>query len=687
MKRFLLCTAVALAAVTTAQPQSAHDHADGWAPLPASGDTIGTGSTDEHPALYYLTGDTRLEADLVIADSAAVTLCLNGYQLTGTGQNPVIRVRSARLTVCDCREGSDAPECQHPYYKNGEGLFVFDDGTDEWDSQHAAAEDTGVIAGGVITGGWSEGPDSIYCCGGGIDLRWGSLTLESGTIAGNRANSAINTEYTGGGGISLYEGETVINGGQVAGNTSAARGGGIYAAGSLTLNGGRIWGNQAYQGGGIFTSSQAGVVVMNGGEVADNTADRDGGGVMAYLLSRFTLNDGLIAGNMADGNGGGLYASQTTSCSLNGGVVMNNNGLFGSGVMVAAGDFFTVTGGIIADNVTPPEYQLWGTGNIYIGRYTGTFMGLSVTGGYIGSIEVNGTFGNHIIEGGFFGETPAADLLAEGCITVPVGEGVAGYREGFAHAVYKPDTATAGIVPDFVPGSPVYDRAPIEEGIDFTAGGVPDSLHVLYAHRTDTAAPLAYGLPTDTGTYHITATLLHNDNRRHYGQTPFDITIAKAEWDGERNAEGTVAAGHSDSLALPAIPEGAYYGTPSGDPRILDLRIADGYLHYTGGSGIEPGGSYTLVVPVGEGVNYHIYAIVVQLTGFGTSGVPSADGPSLRITTTGGQLHIAGSDERATVYDLHGRQVYQGFDRTIGLPEGVYMVRVGSEGRKVIVHP
>ena len=153
MKRFLLCTAIALAAVTTAQPQSAHDHADGWTPLPASGDTIGTGSTDEHPALYYLTGDTRLEADLVIADSAAVTLCLNGYQLTGTGQNPVIRVRSARLTVCDCREGSDAPECQHPYYKNGEGLFVFDDGTDEWDSQHAAAEDTGVIAGGVITGG------------------------------------------------------------------------------------------------------------------------------------------------------------------------------------------------------------------------------------------------------------------------------------------------------------------------------------------------------------------------------------------------------------------------------------------------------------------------------------------------------------------------------------------------------
>ena len=593
-------------------------------------------------------------------------------------------MRSARLTVCDCREGSDTPECQHPYYKNGEGLFVFDDGTEEWNSQHAAAEDTGVIAGGVITGGWSEGPDGVYCCGGGIDLRQGSLTLESGAIAGNRATSPSSNAYTGGGGISLYEGEAVINGGQVAGNTSAARGGGIYAAGSLTLNGGRIWGNKAYQGGGIFTSSQAGVVVMNGGEVADNTADWSGGGVMAYLLSQFTLNDGLIAGNMADGSGGGLHASQTQSCILNGGSISNNIGCFGGGVSVAAGDFFAITGGTIVDNVTLPEDQEWDKGDIYINYHDETE--LSVTGGYMGTIEVERTWGNyHIIEGGFFTETPAADLLAEGCITVPVGEGAAGYRESFAVAVYKPDTATAGIVPDFVPGSPVYDRAPIEEGIDFTAGGVPDSLHVLYAHRTDTAAPLAYGLPTDAGTYHITATLLHNDNRRHYGQTPFDITIAKAEWDGERNAEGTVAAGHSGSLALPAIPEGAYYGTPSGDPRILDLRIADGYLHYTGGSGIEPGGSYTLVAPVGEGVNYHIYAIIVQLTGDTANGIQAVAESSLYVAGASGQLHISGSDAQAAVYDLNGRLVYQGFDRIIGLPGGVYIVRVGHEVRKAVV--
>ena len=105
MKQFLLCTAIALVAAMPVSRLDAHDHTDGWMPLPVGGDTIGKGSTEEHPTRYYLTADTRLEKDLVVTDNAVVTLCLNGYQLTGTGQNPVIRVSSAHFTVCDCREG------------------------------------------------------------------------------------------------------------------------------------------------------------------------------------------------------------------------------------------------------------------------------------------------------------------------------------------------------------------------------------------------------------------------------------------------------------------------------------------------------------------------------------------------------------------------------------------------------
>ena len=198
MKQFLLCTAIALVAAMPVSRLDAHDHTDGWMPLPVGGDTIGKGSTEEHPTRYYLTADTRLEKDLVVTDNAVVTLCLNGYQLTGTGQNPVIRVSSAHLTVCDCREESDAPEHQHPYYKNADGLFVFDDGTDEWDSQYEAADNTGVIAGGVITGGRGDWNIDIYSnYGGGINVLRGHLTLESGAIAGNRATSGTRMTIPG----------------------------------------------------------------------------------------------------------------------------------------------------------------------------------------------------------------------------------------------------------------------------------------------------------------------------------------------------------------------------------------------------------------------------------------------------------------------------------------------------------
>ena len=683
MKQFLLCTAIALVAAMPVSRLDAHDHTDGWMPLPVGGDTIGKGSTEEHPTRYYLTADTRLEKDLVVTDNAVVTLCLNGYQLTGTGQNPVIRVSSAHLTVCDCREGSDAPEHQHPYYKNADGLFVFDDGTDEWDSQHAAAEDTGVIAGGVITGGRGDWKIDIYAnYGGGINVLRGHLTLESGAIAGNRATSGNETDYTGGGGISVFEGEVAVNGGQVAGNTSTAQGGGIYAAGYLTLNGGKIWGNKAYQGGGIFTSSQAGVVVMNGGEVSGNTTDWDGGGVMADIKSQFTLNSGLITGNTGRGSGGGIRIDEAKASTINGGTVADNIGKFGCDLSVSCcdGNTITIKGGVIAGNTASSDTFLGK--NIYINYLHYDDAECSVTGGYMGLIDIER---DSVIEGGFFTEPLPSNYLAEGCISIPAGDGVKGYREGFPHAVYKRDTTAAGIAPAIAPGRPVYDQAPIEPGADFTLAGIPDSLYAVYAYRTDTAAPLAYGLPTDAGTHHVTATLLHADGCWHYGQTAFDITIAKAEWTVEKSIGGTVTAGQSDSITLPALPEGAYCGTPTGDPRILNPYIADGHLHYTGSGDIEPGEVYTLVIPVGEGVNYHIFAILVQLTGNGTSGLPSTDGPVLRVTGTHGQLHIAGTTAPVAIYDLHGHRVYQGLARTIDLPAGLYLVHVDGEVRKAAV--
>ena len=450
--------------------------------------------------------------------------------------------------------------------------------------------------------------------------------------------------------------------------------------GHLTLESGAIAGNRATSGN--TTSSQAGVVVMNGGEVSGNTADWDGGGVMAYIQSQFTLNGGLIMGNTGRGSGGGIRISQAKTCTINGGTVADNIGKFGCDLSVSCygGNAITITGGIIAGNTAFSDTYLGK--NIYINGLHDADAECSVTGGYMGLIDIER---DSVIEGGFFTEPLPSNYLAEGCISIPAGDGVAGYREGFPHAVYKRDTTATGIAPTITPGSPVYDQAPIEPGADFTLAGLPDSLYAVYAHRTDMTAPPAYGLPTDAGTHHVTVTLLHADGRWHYGQTPFDITIAKAEWTGEKSIGGTVTAGQSDSIALPALPEGAYCGTPTGDPRILNPYIADGQLHYTGSGDIEPGEVYTLVVPVGEGVNYHIFAILVQLTGGVPSGLPSTDGSALRVTGTHGQLHVSGSEASIAVYDLNGKVVYQGFDRVINLPGGMYVVRVGHEVRKAVV--
>ena len=303
----------------------------------------------------------------------------------------------------------------------------------------------------------------------------------------------------------------------------------------------------------------------------------------------------------------------------------------------------------------------------------------------MGRFEVNQVWGNYnVVEGGFFVEPTITDYLTEGAIAIPVGEGVTGYREGFPYGVYKRNTNGTDIALDITTGKPAYDQAPIEAGIDFTVEGIPDSFSAVYAYRTDTIEPFAYGLPVDAGSYHILSTLVDNQGQ-WYGQTPFDITIDKGEWPGEKMATGMIAAGHSDSIALPEIPEGAYLGTPSGDTRILDAHIADGYLYYTGSDDIEPGEVYTLLVPVGEGVNYRIFAILVQLTGNEVSGIQSVDGDNLRIFTTPGQLHIAGTSAPATVYNLQGRPVYRGTDRTITLPGGVYIVQVGDTVRKAVV--
>ena len=209
---FVLCVAIVLAVslpVSTAfaaegEPEATvHDHTDvTWTELTATGGTIGEGSTAENPAFYYLTSDVKLTTDITVADGATVTLCLNGYTLTGAGTGSVITVGAgASFTLTDCQSASDATAHQHDYYVDADnnGMYIFDDGTEEWNTAYEAAENKGTVTGGVITGGRGSHA-AVYASES-------TFTMNGGTISGNTATSAggvfVNGTFTMNGGTTV----------------------------------------------------------------------------------------------------------------------------------------------------------------------------------------------------------------------------------------------------------------------------------------------------------------------------------------------------------------------------------------------------------------------------------------------------------------------------------------------------
>lgn len=103
-----------------------------------------------------------------------MTLCLNGYVLTGTGSSAVIMVgNGGDFMLCDCQSESAESEHRHAYYVDGNGKYVFV--TDTSDSNYTSAEEKGAVTGGMQHG--------IYVYGSGI------FTMQGGTIAGNTAET------------------------------------------------------------------------------------------------------------------------------------------------------------------------------------------------------------------------------------------------------------------------------------------------------------------------------------------------------------------------------------------------------------------------------------------------------------------------------------------------------------------
>ena len=191
------------------------------------------------------------------------------------------------------------------------------------------ADGTGGI--GKITGGYDSGNGQNYGDGGGgIYVEGGSLTLESGSITGNKT-------FNNGGGVYVGSGGTfTMKGGSITDNTADNKGGGVYVDSSctFTMTGGFIGStatpNKACMGGGIYIWN-GNVTISGNAQIIGNQAKsypldpggplrlNKGGGGVYLLFGTLTMSgNSCISENMVDneynisGEGGGVYVEGGT---------------------------------------------------------------------------------------------------------------------------------------------------------------------------------------------------------------------------------------------------------------------------------------------------------------------------------------------------------------------------------------
>ena len=424
-----------------------HTDHDGWTAITSEGGGLTSGK-------YYLTGDTILSKDLSVPTGETVTICLNGYKLTGTGSGSVIYSKAA-LLLCDCQAESTAQEHQHAYYVAENGLWTFYDG--KLPSSAPADAATGTVTGGVITGGSAVNGGGLLC-----ESLGAQLIMEGCTVAGNFATyhgggayllgtaSITDTTFAGnvsqnyGGGCYFYNAEAEINNITVESNVSQNYGGGfcLFDHTTLICNGGTFSKNAVQQGGGglysissvflqlsdsVFAENSAGSggaaylekgsAVLNRCQFADNTAASLGGGLFitnkTTASEKTTLNDCVFTGNSVYNpeineallSGGGIYL-YNADLLVNGGEMTSNEAYMGGAMYLSAASV-CVTDGTIKDN--NPES---GRPDLYMA--TGAV--LDIFGGYWGENSILQPFGVLTVYGGFFADKndPIFNALAPG---------------------------------------------------------------------------------------------------------------------------------------------------------------------------------------------------------------------------------------------------------------------------------
>ena len=234
----------------------------------------------------------------------------------------------------------------------------------------AAEGSSNIISNGGIIG------FNLASSGGGIYIKDGSAELTDCTVSLNKANS-------NGGGIYIDGSSLTLNGGTVVGDKNATQtatnlvnkysnyassyGGGIYAINTnITMNDDScvMYNIALYNSGGGLYVENGSLAIKNAKinynySTIQNSGTGSGGGLkLAGNASMTIKSDSEIAYNASAFTGAGIELTGTSSCTMNSGSIHDNKnnaysaerGL-GAGVCIASGTTFTMNGGKIYGNM------------------------------------------------------------------------------------------------------------------------------------------------------------------------------------------------------------------------------------------------------------------------------------------------------------------------------------------------
>ena len=220
-----------------------------------------------------------------------------------------------------------------------------------------------TVSANSVTGNSSDG--------GGILVRYGSLTMNGCHVEGNTApdcgggmilrHSELNAaksffeNNTAKYGAGIYFGDTpneveegcsgehnhLITGSAISGNTASNIGGGMYVGttSNLTLRDSKLLNNDGASQGGAIVAYSAGTIELDGVSISENTAE-SGAGILALCTAVGNTNIHLLNGTAIDKNtatayGGGIYAdalANTLSVTAENSSVSGNKAAGGAGI-------------------------------------------------------------------------------------------------------------------------------------------------------------------------------------------------------------------------------------------------------------------------------------------------------------------------------------------------------------------